>query len=109
MNYQPAEILSDYEIERGKPMPGKHHAFVQSNLIFELGLKYADKFQVLPEITLSLPAHNTTPDSAIYPPMEFGEEEIKMTKIPLCTIEILSPTKNHLNPKDCVLRRKSHW
>ena len=99
MSYQeePVEILSDYEIERNKPMPSKHHAITESNLNFELRLKYGDRFRVLTEISLALPGRERVPDLAIYPSMEFGEEEIKMTEIPLCAIEILSPTQNHLD------------
>ena len=108
MSYQEeaVEILSDYELERNKPMPSKHHAFVQGNLNFEIRLKYPDQFRVLSEISLDLPVRDRIPDIAIYPPMEFGEEEIKMTEIPLCTIEILSPTQNHLDLND---KRKEYF
>ena len=34
--------LSEYEIERGKPIPSKNHAIVQRNLVFSLHLKYGE-------------------------------------------------------------------
>jgi hypothetical protein len=36
--------LSEYEIERGKPMPSKNHAIVQSNLLFHLRLHFGNVF-----------------------------------------------------------------
>ncbi len=98
--------LSEYEIEREKPIPSKHHAFIQGNLIFYLRLKYGELFRVLPEISLELPIRDRVPDLAIYPSMEYGDEEIKMTAIPLCLIEILSPTQNHI---DLLLKRREYF
>ena len=37
---------SPYEIERGKPMPSKNHAFVQGNLYFHLRSMF-EQFQIL--------------------------------------------------------------
>lgn len=39
--------LSDYERERGKPMPSKHHAILKSNLLFGIRLKYDKRWSVL--------------------------------------------------------------
>lgn len=84
--------LSEYEIERGKPMPDKNHAFVQGNLLIQLFLKYSSKFKVLPEINLDLPIRERVPDLAIFPPMVFlpDQNEIRMREVPLGVIEILS-------------------
>lgn len=87
--------LSEYEIERDKPMPSKHHAIIQGNILFLLRLQFGEKFRVLPEISLELPVRDRVPDLAIYRPMDYGEEEIKMTEIPLGVVEILSPTQSH--------------
>jgi len=100
------EILSDYEIERNKPMPSKHHAFIQTNFIIRISAKYPDQFRLSSEISLDLPVRDCIPDLAIFSPMEFGEEEIRMAEIPLCTIEILSPTQNHLNLNE---KRKEYF
>lgn len=84
--------LSEYEIERGKPMPDKNHAFVQGNFLIQLFLKYSSKFKVLPEINLDLPIRERVPDLAIFPPMAFvpDQNEIRMREVPLGVIEILS-------------------
>ncbi len=97
------DALSDYEIERGKPMPDKNHAIIQGRLNFRLTLKYGDKFSILPEIQLQLPTRERVPDLAIYPPLSFEADnnEIRMTQMPLCAIEILSEMQslNELSKK----------
>ncbi len=98
--------LTEYETEREKPMPSKHHSIIQGNLSFFIRLIYKDLFRVLPEISLVLPIRDRVPDLAIYPPMEYGEEEIKMTQIPLCLVEILSPTQNHI---DLLIKRRQYF
>lgn len=62
---------------------------------------FGERFRILPEVSLDLPVKDRIPDLAIYPMMDYGEEEIKMTEIPLCAVEILSPTQTHadLNEK----------
>lgn len=84
--------LSDYEIERGKPMPDKNHAFVQGNFLIQLFLKYNTLYRALPEVNLDLPIRERVPDLAIFPPMDFvaDENEIRMRQVPLGVIEILS-------------------
>jgi Uma2 family endonuclease len=88
--------LSDYEIERGKPMPDKNHAIIQGRLIFRLNFNYGEKFSILPEIHIGLPTRERVPDLAIYPPLSFEADnnEIRMTQMPLCAIEILSEMQN---------------
>ena len=84
--------LSEYEIERGKPMPDKNHAFVQARLLLKTQVKYEGKYTILPEITLGLPIRERVPDLAIYPLMDFipGDNEVRMTEVPLGVVEILS-------------------
>ena len=103
---QLTETLSEYELERDKPMPSKHHSIIQGNLSFLLRSKYGHSFRVLPEISLDLPVRDRVPDLAIYPPMEYGEEEIKMTEIPLCLVEILSPSQNNI---DLLIKRRQYF
>lgn len=94
--------LSDYEIERDKPMPSKHHAFIQGRLFAQFDRHYATRYTVLPELSLDLPVRDRIPDLCVYSFIEsLGEEEIKMTEIPLCAVEILSPMQTHadLNEK----------
>ncbi len=44
------QALSDYELERGKPMPSTNHAFVQVPMIGVL-LHYAGEFSILSELS----------------------------------------------------------
>ncbi len=91
------EIKSDYEIERGKPMPSKLHAALEINIGFLLRANYRDKYRAFTELTIQLPSgKGGTPDIAIYPTMELNwqNDEIKMKDAPLGVIEILSPSQN---------------
>lgn len=87
-------LLSEYEIERGKPMPSKNHSIIQSNLIYLTG-KYRKQFRFLSEISLELDYWMSTPDIAIFPPMTIDtrHDEIRINKAPFGVIEILSPTQ----------------
>jgi Uma2 family endonuclease len=97
------DALSDYEIERGKPMPDKNHAMIQGRLMSRLDRYYGEKYTILTEINLDLPARERVPDLAIYPPLTFEPDnnEIRMTQRPLCAIEILSEMQslNELSKK----------
>lgn len=42
--------LSEYELERGKPVPSKNHAIVQSNLLFSIRQYFGNLYQVLPDL-----------------------------------------------------------
>lgn len=88
-------IQSEYEIERGKPMPSRLHAVVQKRLTIYLGTHYDGKFEFLPELSLDTPGQKSTPDIAIdvFGPIDFSKDEIKKPTAPLATIEILSPTQ----------------
>ncbi|WP_229250791.1 hypothetical protein [Emticicia aquatilis] len=59
--------ISVYEKERGKPLPTYIHGAIQSNLLFELRLKYQDKLRVLSEVTLATQPLGSTPDLLLYP------------------------------------------
>jgi Uma2 family endonuclease len=87
-----AESLTDYERERGKPMPSFNHAFLQKRLIAAL-LRYEPQYLVLPEIALELGDERYTPDIAIVPhrTVRWHHDIIRYTEPPLLTIEILSP------------------
>jgi Uma2 family endonuclease len=88
---------SQYETERGKPIPSLNHAIVQQNLVFQMKLKYGDKFSILPEINVEVVTNrDRVPDIAIYPVIEFVPEAdvIHMTETPLGVIEILSPKQD---------------
>ena len=85
-------VKSDYELRRGKPIPSKNHAFTQGNLYFQLRSNYPN-FQILPEISLQLENGEKVPDLAIFENIKFtpGNDEIRVTQMPIGVIEILSP------------------
>lgn len=56
-------------------------------------LRYQERYDVFPEVSLDLPILNRVPDLAIYTSMEYGKEEIKMTQLPLCSVESCRPCK----------------
>jgi Uma2 family endonuclease len=89
--------LSDYEIERGKPMPNLTHGAIQANLIVQLAIKYNNLFRIASEVSLDTLPDGTTPDLVIYPkkPLNFINEIAKQTEAPLLTIEIQSPSQSN--------------
>jgi hypothetical protein len=109
-------LKSDYEIERGKPMPSKLHAVAQRRLTVAISVKYPD-LEPLPELTILLPSgKGGTPDIAIYPKMEIDweKDEVKVKEAPLGVIEIFSPTQGSLEimerkPQYFALGVKSMW
>jgi Uma2 family endonuclease len=89
--------LSEYEIERGKPMPSKNHSLLQSNLMGLLWSKYRNEFSIMPELSLALPGvQPMVPDISIYPKQQYNafQDEIKVTQPPITVIEILSPRQS---------------
>ncbi|CCH52432.1 protein of unknown function DUF820 [Fibrisoma limi BUZ 3] len=91
------EQLSDYERERGKPIPTLNHSVIQGNLMFALQLHYRQQYSLLPEINLSMPERpDAVPDIAIYPKLQidFLHDVTAMTEMPLTAIEIVSPSQS---------------
>ncbi len=90
-----AQIATDYELERGKPIPSRNHSIVQFNLTLAFSA-YRKEYSILPELTLELGGPPVTPDISIYPKLspDWRHDEIKMTKPPLTTVEILSPRQS---------------
>ena len=65
------KALSQYELERNKPMPSFNHSLVQARISSYLLVNYEDKFTSLPEISLQLPkVEAAVLDIAIYPKLE---------------------------------------
>jgi Uma2 family endonuclease len=88
------DAVSDYERERGKPMPSKLHSITQKNLILALN-EFEPPYTVFSELTLQLSDRDITPDLSIYGAQEidFWQDEVRMTEPPLLTVEISSPTQ----------------
>jgi Uma2 family endonuclease len=89
------EPRSDYERERGKPMPSKAHGYVQTNIIAAL-LPHRDQFTIFSELTLEFGGCETTPDLSVYPKtkVDLIHDEVRVTDPPLLAVEIASPTQN---------------
>jgi len=90
------ETLSDYEIERGKPMPSENHGIIQANLIFELQLNYRKQYRISSEVSLRLDGWSSTPDIRISYKMkaDFRRDRTQITEPPLGVIEIVSPSQS---------------
>ena len=86
--------LSDYEKERGKPLPSLNHAFVQSRLI--VAFASFREFSILSELTLELPdGSRLTPDISVYPKLtkDWRHDVIRMKIMPTLAVEIPSPSQ----------------
>jgi Uma2 family endonuclease len=92
------ETLSDYERERGKPMPSKLHSVVQTNLTVLLAA-HRPQYTVFSELTLRLDEMDVTPDLCVYENMtvDFTHDEVRVTDPPVLAIEIASPTQGIQN------------
>ena len=92
---QPDVALSDYEIERNKPMPNIIHGTVQSKLNALFDRAYSEKFIFPNELGLNtMPP--STPDICLYPKkkLDYKNVQAKESEPPLTTIEILSPSQS---------------
>jgi Uma2 family endonuclease len=91
-----AETISDYELERGKPMPSKLHSAIQTNIATSLKYNHKHRFKVLSELSVRLLGDKYVPDIALYDKdaSDWREEEIEMTTPPLLAIEIESPSQS---------------
>jgi Uma2 family endonuclease len=87
--------LSEYEIERGKPMPSKVHAATQTNVIIALAI-YNKLYKQLTELSLRLNGDRFVPDIVLYhkDASDWHDNEIEMTLPPLLAIEIVSPSQS---------------
>jgi Uma2 family endonuclease len=84
--------ISQYELERGKPVPSKNHSIVQL-VLGGILLRYSKQFNFFSELSLKLGDFQPTPDISIYPksPVNWTHDEAKMTEPPILVIEIMSP------------------
>ena len=91
---QTTETLSDYERERGKPMPSLNHGTIQTSLIISFA-PYRSTYSIVSELSLELSGFRGTPDICLYPRLsiDYAQDEIRMTEPPLVAVEIVSPTQ----------------
>jgi Uma2 family endonuclease len=90
------QVQSEYEIEKGKPIPSRNHAYIQSKIIKLLDRKYADKYEGISELSLLVEGKERVPDILLYKNFEFrpGNDEVKVSEMPLAVVVILSPKQN---------------
>jgi Uma2 family endonuclease len=88
-------VLSEYELERGKPMPNLTHGSLQANLIIQLAI-YVSQFRIASEVALATEPEGSTPDIVLYSKRElnFKTEIAKQSEAPLLAIEIQSPSQS---------------
>jgi len=88
--------LSEYEIERNKPMPSLNHSAIQINLGAELHNRYKNQYRLVSELSLELADWPSVPDICIFPkmPINLKKDITTMTEAPLCAIEIISPSQS---------------
>ena len=89
--------LSQYEIERNKPMPSLNHSFIQKNLLVSIDYRYRKNYTLLSELDIIMPERpNCVPDVAIYPKLkiDFLDDVIGMTEMPITAIEIVSSSQS---------------
>ena len=88
-----SRLETDYEQERGKPLPSKNHSLLQMEIAFELKLQYGKQFDIYPELSLELTSCGAVPDICIYDktPRDWQVDVIKTNIPPILAIEILSP------------------
>lgn len=100
-----AEEISDYERERGKPMPSWNHSIIQSNLI--VALASSPQWQVHSELSVRLGERDGTPDLSLYPKQrtDYTRDTIRATQAPTMVVEILSPTQGSVT----VMERVDHY
>jgi len=104
------QLLDDHEQryynERGKYMPSRLHALVQMRLMAAL-LRFADRYDILPELSLELVGNHLTPDICVMPksPADWSKDSIRVTEPPLLAIEIVSPKQ----PLSDVIDKKEEY
>lgn len=90
-----AIALSQYEIERNKPMPNRIHGAIQAQIGFLLIQNYGKTYQFISELNLAT-TPGTTPDICIYPKKKLSLKTVqaKEEDAPVTTIEIQSPSQS---------------
>jgi Uma2 family endonuclease len=98
---------SDYERERGKPMPSFNHGFVQANLAAELGSRLRQQYRVASELNLELRGRKLVTDLAVFPkrPLDLQHDVEWVQEAPVATIEILTLGQQ----LDSLLERAQHF
>ncbi len=88
--------LTQYEIERHKPMPSRNHGKLQARISQQVLNAYENQYDVMSELSLKAPNPPFVPDLSIFPtePSNWREDEVKVSAVPLTVIEIVSPLQS---------------
>jgi Uma2 family endonuclease len=88
-------VVSQYELERGKPVPRLKHGIVQANLVALL-YRYVKQFDIISELDINVNGKSYTPDVCVYPkfPRDWTAEEEPIAAAPLIAIEITSQSQS---------------
>ncbi|RZK22297.1 MAG: Uma2 family endonuclease [Hymenobacter sp.] len=88
--------LSDYELERGKPVPSLNHSPVQANLVFELKTRIRQSHTVATELSIKVTGKKMVSDLAVFQKFaaNMQRDVLWVQDIPLTTMEILSPRQD---------------
>lgn len=86
--------VSEYERERGKPMPSKMHSRIQYHLIGTF-TAYEPEWMGFSELALELEGWEVTPDLCVYAQagIDMTHEEVRVDEPPRLAVEIASPTQ----------------
>ncbi|RZK30272.1 MAG: Uma2 family endonuclease [Hymenobacter sp.] len=89
-------VKSDYELERGKPIPTWNHAILQQRILLEILVHYPKKFTVLPELNLNILGDKLVPDLAVFNGLLsfLAHDQNIVSDMPLVVVEILSPSQS---------------
>ena len=89
-------VKSDYELERGKPMPTWNHALLQKRILVKIESRYEGQFSVFPELNLSVLGDKLVPDLAVFAgSLGFlAHDQNIVSDMPLLVVEILSPSQS---------------
>ena len=84
---------TEYVLERGKSMLSKNHSRLASR--FSVALSCFEQYEAFIKLNLDLSTGKAAPDICLFEPekSDWLQDEIQVTKPPLLTIDIHSPTQ----------------
>ena len=92
--------LSDYEKERGKPMPNISHSLLEMRLGARFLAQAAGRYLIAPELSVEFADKLTlTPDISVLPQrqIDWVREPVHCQDLPILVVEILSPSQGYMS------------
>ncbi len=90
--------VSEYEQERGKPMPNYSHSMIELRLGAAFLAQGKGRYNVGAELTLQFDDGTIlTPDIAVMPvrPVNWGLEPARCNEVPILVVEVNSPSQGY--------------